>query len=205
MAPPVGFGGPPDGATPGSGFGGFPANLWGGFTPGTSRAPRRDTKEKDTDPCPPWGGKGVTERVRYDSGVVSLDVHEETGLALAGCMDGTVSLLDASSELTELHRWRLHKKYAHCVRWHPSGRMFASCSFDHTVCIFRDDAAEGTAAASISISKLHAISCGGVAESICWTPDGGRLVVAARGAAQAEEECNDRNGESTHGQSTVAR
>jgi hypothetical protein len=71
--------------------------------------------------CAPWGGKGAADRVRYDAGVVALDVHEPSGLAIAGCMDGTVSLLRVHDALVELQRWRLHKKYAHCVRWHPSG------------------------------------------------------------------------------------
>lgn len=75
--------------------------------------------------CAPWGGTTATHRIRYDTGVVSIDTHEQSGLAVAGCMDGTVSLMRVTDDLTELQRWRLHKKYAHCVRWHPSGAWSA--------------------------------------------------------------------------------
>ncbi|KAL3913763.1 MAG: hypothetical protein SGPRY_007863 [Prymnesium sp.] len=56
----------------------------------------------------------IVPRVKCDAGVVSLDVHQPTGLGLAGCMDGALrngegsgasSGADASISPLQTRRW----------------------------------------------------------------------------------------------------
>lgn len=120
------------------------------------------------------GGSGGSS-VQLDSGVVSLDVHP-SGRVLAGCMSGGVSVLALAptGELAQLATWKRHGKYAHCVRWHPGGELFASGSFDHNLHVYR--------AAGEGYAPLPPIRRDGVVESVAWVCAGELLVASVRGA-----------------------
>lgn len=124
------------------------------------------------------GSGGECHRLRFDASVVSLDVHEASALAVVGCMDGACALLRVGDGgLREAARWRTHTKYAHVVRWHPSGRLFASGSFDHSVHVYAQD--EGG-----SFARARAVECAGVVEGLAWACGGERLVASVRGAGE---------------------
>jgi len=57
-------------------------------------------------------------------------------LLLVGGMDKWHRLLDVASQ-SVLHVFRDHAKYVVRVRWHPSGDMFATASYDHEVILYR--------------------------------------------------------------------
>ena len=128
-------------------------------------------------------GGVVVPRVRLDAAVLALDVHEASAYVAAGCLDGTISVMRVEeggeeASLKEVKRWRGHKKHTHCVRWHPSGRLLATCSLDHSITVYQRH--EG---ADDALTLVHEADCGEVVESVSWASDGALLVAAVRASA----------------------
>ena len=143
----------------------------------------------------------MASSVCLSAGVVSIDVHDEH--ALVGCMDGAVTLLrvraDGASlvleETGEHGQWRSHTKYAHCVRWAPGGRGFATASFDKTVRVYRkayrqahgDEVAEsGGEGQGLRFTEACQLRCVGVVEAIAWMRGGALLAVGVRGMPELQ-------------------
>lgn len=106
---------------------------------------------------------GGRSSATFDAGVLCVEVHAESATVAASAMDGSVAIfqLDADDgRLSELFRARSHRKYAHGLRWHPSGRLLASCSFDHTLVVYhkRGD----------TWSQLEQLHCGATVEAVEW-------------------------------------
>lgn len=140
----------------------------------------------DTPAAPPL------MRVQLGAPVVTIDVHGER--LLAGSMDGAVHLFDVSpcrrSEPPEaLQSWRLHRKYAHAVRWAPDGSAFASASFDGVLRVYtRSESIQsestqgGGSLASGGYEALQEeLIFESAVESIEWVAGGSKLVAAVRG------------------------
>eukprot|EP00798_Chlamydomonas_sp_ICE-L_P003936 gene3936-14013_t len=78
-------------------------------------------------------------------GVLCLDLHTDTSRAtrvLAGSMDGSVTVLDASSGSTLSSLTGGHSKYVVRAIWAPDGATLATCSYDQHVgihCLERVD------------------------------------------------------------------
>ncbi len=71
-------------------------------------------------------------------------------LLMAGAMDGSITLLDAHTGIV-LARHKAHAKYCVRVRWAPDSCHCVSCSWDHTMSVFKLDT--GTDESSLSLQK----------------------------------------------------
>uniref|UniRef100_A0A7S4FC46 Uncharacterized protein n=1 Tax=Chrysotila carterae TaxID=13221 RepID=A0A7S4FC46_CHRCT len=127
------------------------------------------------------GDSPESVRVAANAAILSLDVHPVSNLLLVSTMDGSVMLYSiAAAKPLLLQNWRNHIKYVNSVRWQPysSQPLFASCSFDESVHVYRP--AESAEVAG-SYELLQRLQCGGVVEAICWANSGTALAAAVRG------------------------
>jgi len=84
----------------------------------------------------------------HSGAVLSLDFHPTQPYILNRIISSYASRLLLSSSMDRSHKifdiesgeavqvFHDHAKYVTRVRWHSSGDMFASSSYDHTVCIY---------------------------------------------------------------------
>eukprot|EP00656_Telonema_subtile_P054634 TRINITY_DN8213_c0_g1_i5.p1 TRINITY_DN8213_c0_g1~~TRINITY_DN8213_c0_g1_i5.p1 ORF type:complete len:306 (-),score=51.04 TRINITY_DN8213_c0_g1_i5:175-1092(-) len=103
--------------------------------------------------------------------LLSLDFHpQDTNLLLSSYMDGS----HAISNITDgsvVQQFKEHTKFCTKVAWSPCGQLFASCSHDRSIKIYRrEDSGEW------KVSSTHGFNA--VSESMCFGP--GALVVAVR-------------------------
>eukprot|EP00658_Telonema_sp_P-2_P024288 TRINITY_DN19756_c0_g3_i23.p1 TRINITY_DN19756_c0_g3~~TRINITY_DN19756_c0_g3_i23.p1 ORF type:complete len:304 (-),score=113.84 TRINITY_DN19756_c0_g3_i23:59-970(-) len=103
--------------------------------------------------------------------LLSLDFHpKDPSLLLSSFMDGSHTISNIHDGSVVQH-FQHHKKFNTKVQWSPCGNLFATCSHDHTVKIYRQAEQDGW-----QVASTHEFSS--VAESMCFGP--GALVVAVR-------------------------
>lgn len=101
---------------------------------------------------------------------------------LVGSMDGSVSMLHASSGAC-LQTMRVHSKYVVRVCWAPDGEHFLSASWDGHVCVYtaspgrQHEAGSGTCC----FQKLGALPFASAVQDVTFLPGSDRIVVALRG------------------------
>ncbi|KAF7730571.1 hypothetical protein EC973_001952 [Apophysomyces ossiformis] len=114
--------------------------------------------------------------VHHRAPVLSINFHPTIPhLMLTTSMDGT-TVLTNTEDMDEVHqRFTDHKKYVICGIFSPEdGKYMATASYDRTVCIYRQDNAEGLP----SYSLMKQLTFIGSVETICFS--GETLVVGAR-------------------------
>jgi WD40 repeat protein len=108
----------------------------------------------------------------HSAGVVALDFNPiESELLLSGSMDGSACLINVRDS-TLIQRFKDHSKYVVRVCWHPNGTHFATCSYDHNVCVYKK---EGD---SFVLQKRLPFRAN--VEAIQFTPIGNKLLIAVR-------------------------
>jgi len=113
--------------------------------------------------------------VPHDSAILALAFHpHNSSTLLTGAMDGTHKIIDCTNKPQPkvIQVFKDHTKYVVRVAWHPSGDMFATCSYDHSVCLYAKN------------DNLYALKkrfyYSANVEAIAFTPDGQTLIIAVR-------------------------
>jgi WD40 repeat protein len=124
------------------------------------------------------------------SGVLTLALHEgrdEQGgrVIAAGCMDGSVCLLDGAS-LEVLASGRPHAKYVVALRWACGGRFLVSGGWDSSFAVLRVGK-DGGGGGGRSLAVAHTEACCGQVEDVCVLQGGASFLVATRGTNYLDE------------------
>eukprot|EP00795_Rhopilema_esculentum_P013939 gene13939-4894_t len=112
----------------------------------------------------------------HSAAVLCLDFHPtKKSLLLTGGMDGMVCLWDLEASQIPLEHYKNHKKYVVRVKWSPSGRYFATASYDKSICIFRIKEEEAS-----GFDLLKKLDHAGCVEAICFKKDTDVLIASVR-------------------------
>lgn len=159
-----------------------------------------------------YGGALVGMVQAGPSGVLCLAAHpgggpltggggggESPGLVAAGCMDGSIALLDLSSTssgadgggaASVLARASPHRKYVVAAAWDPSGACLATASWDHSFAVHRlqrsGDARQGGAAGGgWELAPLYAEHTTGRVNALHFLPSLADSCASHGGSAEA--------------------
>jgi len=111
----------------------------------------------------------------HTSPILTLDFHPKNhNILLSGGMDSVHCILDISKpgDASVVQQFKQHNKYVVKAKWHPEGDMFATASYDKTVCIYKR---EGD-----SFNLVKTLNFATNVEAISFSLDGSQLLIAAR-------------------------
>ncbi|KYQ91072.1 hypothetical protein DLAC_07975 [Tieghemostelium lacteum] len=111
-----------------------------------------------------------------NSHFLSLDFNPvNPEFLLASAVDGKTLLFKLTSDgkvFEVLQEFNTHKKYVVRVRWSNDGQLFATCSYDKTVCVYGKD--------GDTYKLKHTWEVANTVESLIFTPSGDNIIAAIR-------------------------
>lgn len=119
-----------------------------------------------------------TNHLACNGAVLAINFHPtKRNLLLGGSMDRTAFLLDLDrTDNTLVKKFQNHTKYVVQAQWAPSGKYFATASYDTTVCVYR----ETTDEAEEMYELLKTLTFKGAVESFAFQHHSDVFVVGVR-------------------------